>query len=155
LGTRGENAKWNNRQNSQGHVGIPLVSSDFISQIPMMSRLLSELGLGLSWIDSKDSDILGKTMGKMSGTFYVKDAKTETDKSGRKIIAAQDFVNQYNVKTVFGIGGGYLIGSTFITVIIFTRETIEKEQVSEFLPLLNTFKMGTTSLISRGKIFAD
>jgi len=154
LGTRGENKGWNNRHDSMGHVGIPLVSSAFIDEIPMMSRLLKELGLGLEWIDSKDSNIVGETMGKMSGLFYVKDAATEVDQRGRKIIAAQDFVERCHVKTVFGLGGGYLIGKMFITTIIFTRETIEKEPIKSFLPLLNAFKMSTTALVSQGKIFA-
>ncbi len=153
LGTRGENKDWNSRHNSEGHVGIPLVSSAFIDEIPMMSRLLKELGLGLEWIDSKDSNIVGETMGKMSGLFYVRDAATEVDQRGRKIIAAQDFVERYHVKTVFGLGGGYLIGKMFITTIIFTRETIDKDHITSFLPLLNAFKMSTTSLVSQGKIF--
>ncbi len=56
LGTRGEDMRWNDRRNSQGHVGIPLVSADFIDAIPMMSRLLKELGLDLNWIASDDTE---------------------------------------------------------------------------------------------------
>lgn len=154
LGTRGEKATWNNRHNSQGHVGIPLASGDFIEAIPMMSRLLRELGLGLDWIDRGDTDIVAKTMGALSGVFYVPDARTAVDHKGRKIIAAQDFVSAYNVKTVFGIGGGYMLGNAFITNIVFTREMLDKTQVRLFTPAVNTFKIGTSSLVSRKKIFA-
>ena len=45
LGTRGVASAWNARQDSKGHIGIPLASADFIDRIPMMSRLLKELGL--------------------------------------------------------------------------------------------------------------
>jgi len=40
LGTHGVEENWNARLNSQGHIGIPLASADFIDSIPMMSRLL-------------------------------------------------------------------------------------------------------------------
>jgi hypothetical protein len=154
LGTRGEEDAWNNRRNSRGHVGIPLASGDFIEAIPMMSRLLKELGLGLDWIDSGDTEIVAKTVGGMAGVFYVPDARTTVDQKGRKIIAAQDFVSAYDVKTVFGIGGGYLTGYVFITNIVFTRETIEKRQTERFMPVVNTFKTGTIRMVSGNKIFA-
>ena len=154
LGTRGEEEAWNNRHNSRRHVGIPLASGDFIEAIPMMSRLLKELGLGLDWIDSGDTKIVAKTVGAMAGVFYVPDARTTVDHKGRKIIAAQDFVFTYDVKTVFGIGGGYLTSYVFITNIVFTRETIEKRQAEQFMPVVNTFKAGTIRMVSGNKIFA-
>lgn len=153
LGTRGKKAAWNNRRYSQGHVGIPLASGDFIEAIPMMSRLLKELGLGLNWIDSGDTEIVGRTIGAMAGVFYVRDAKTAVDHKGRKIIAAQDFVSAHNVKTVFGIGGGYLTSNIFTTNIVFCSETIEKNRVELFIPVMNTLKAGTMRLASRKKIF--
>jgi len=155
LGTRGENAAWNNRHNSQGHVGIPLASGNFIEAVPMMSRLLKELGLGLDWIDSGDTKIVAKTIGGLAGVFYVPDARTTVDQQGRKIIAAQDFVSAYNVKTVFGIGGGYMGGNVFVTNIVFIREIIEKRLAEQFMPVVNTFKTGTMSLVSGKKIFAQ
>lgn len=154
LGSRGEEAAWNDRHDSQGHVGIPLVSGDFIDAIPMMSRLLKELGLGLDWIDSRDTKIVSLGIGRQSGVFHVPDAKTAVDEKGRKIIAAQDFVSNYGIKTVFGIGGGYLTGDIFITNIVFNREIIEKDQAKLFIPVVNTLKTCTTTLASTNKIFA-
>ena len=155
LGTRGEKAAWNDRHKSQGHVGIPLASGDFIEAVPMMSRLLKELGLGLDWIDSGDTEIVSKTMGGIAGVFYVPDAKTTVDHKGRKIIAAQDFVSAYNVKTVFGIGGGYLAGNVFATNIVFTREALGKRQAERFMPVVNTFKTGTMRFVSSKRVFAQ
>jgi hypothetical protein len=157
LGTRGERTTWNSRHNSQGHVGIPLASADFIEAIPMMSRLLKELGLNLDWIDSGDTEIVAKTIGTMAGVFYVPDARTAVDHRGRKIIAAQNFVAEYDVRTVFGLGGSYLYAggsSTFLTNIVFTRETLEKRQVERFIPLVNEFKTATAGLDASGKVFA-
>ncbi len=107
LGTRGERSQWDDRCNSQGHIGIPLASSDFIERVPMVSRLLKELGAEVDWIGSDDTELVAMTIENISGIFHVYDAKTEVDNKGRKIIAAQDFVDEYEVKTVFGIGGCY------------------------------------------------
>jgi hypothetical protein len=119
----------------------------------MMSRLLKQLGFDLSWIDSKDTEIVTKTMGAMSGVFYVPDAKTTVDVKGRKIIAATEFVENYSVKTVFGVGGAYM-GGTFITIIVFTRESLEKSLVEPFILVVNYFKTSTMRLVMEGKMFA-
>jgi hypothetical protein len=44
LGTHGQQAEWNDRRKSKGHMGIPLISSAFVSAIPMISRLLKDFG---------------------------------------------------------------------------------------------------------------
>ena len=72
----------------------------------MISRLLKELGVPLDWVDGHDSSMIEKTMARSAGLFFVEDASEATDQEGRKIIAAQDFVSQYGVKGVFGIGRG-------------------------------------------------
>lgn len=157
LGTRGEKSTWNSRHNSEGHVGIPLASSNFIGEIPMLSRLLNELGLGLDWIDSADASIVSRKIGKMAGVFHVEDAKTNVDHRGRKIIAAQDFVEAHKIKTVFGVGGTYLYSTsnTFIVNINFTRESIQKHKAGLFVSLINIFKTKTVNLHSANKLFAE
>jgi hypothetical protein len=153
LGTSGEEDAWNDRRKSRGHIGVPLVSEDFIDQIPMMSRLLKSLGLSLDWLSGNGTGITQSTMGKMAGIFYVADARTAVDEKGRKIIAAQDFVAKHNVRTVFGVGGGYVQEATFIVLIVFAREQIDEERARCFLPLATMIKAGTTGLLLRGRIF--
>lgn len=154
LGTYGEDIIWNDRHNSNGHVGIPLASADFIGLIPMMSRLMKALGVPLDWISSTDRTIIAKAIGNIAGVFYVPDAKVSTDEQGRKIIPTQDFVDRYKVKTVFGIGGGYILGATFITIIVFTREEIEQQKAELFMPLISLLKSTTTNMVTQGRIFA-
>ena len=89
----------------------------------------------------------------MAGIFYVPDAGTAVDEKGRKIIAAQDFVAKYNIKTVFGIGGGYIKDVTFIALIVFARERLDEDRAQCFLPLATVIKAATTSLLLRKKIF--
>lgn len=150
LGTSGDNPDWNNRKSSQGHVGIPLVSANFIEAIPMMSRLLKQLGLGLDWIGSADTSVVKHTIGSMSGVFYVADASQEVDRYGRKVIAAQDFVAQHGIKSVFGFGGGYLTGaSTFSVTTIFMRESVSESQARLFASAMAFFKTVTGPLVSK------
>jgi histone H3/H4 len=153
LGTRGVKPAWNDRHNSNGHVSIPLASADFIDRIPMVSRMLKEVGLDLSWVDRQKS-VVTKTLAGLSGVFYVSDAETAVDDKGRKIISAQDFVQAYKIKSVFGCAGGYPIGGTFITMIIFCREAVKQSTAEQFLPFISAFKAGTVSLVSSKAIFA-
>ena len=120
----------------------------------MMSRLLKQLGGGLDWIDSNDTELVLKTVGSLSGVFYVRDARTEVDQKGRTIIVAKEFVETYDVKTVFGVGGGYLGSSKLFTTIVFVREHLEKSLVERFMIQANKFKTATMNLVEEGKIFA-
>ncbi len=154
LGTRGLKPEWNDRHMSQGHVGIPLASAAFVDQTPMIAELLKEVGLDLDWIDSGEMDIVTKAVGGVSGIFYVQDARQAVDLKGRKVISAQDFVEANDVKTVFGLAGGYPTSKTFITIILFCREMLEKSQVELFVPLIDALKANTTYLASTGAVFA-
>lgn len=152
MGTMGVERDWHVRKRSQGHLGIPLPTKDFVQAIPMMSALLEQLGFDLGWIRG-EPEIVARKMGRMAGTFYVGDAATALDSKKRKIIAAQDFVSQYSVKTVFGVGGGYTLTDKFLTVICFCREHIEKERAIWFQGFANLFKSETSSLVSNPSKF--
>lgn len=155
IGSAGESPQWNDRKKSEGHIGIPLASGHFIGQIPMMSRLLKQLGLELDWIDKWDAKIVSESgLSAFGGTFYVRDARTEKDAKGRNIIAAQDFVAQKGVKTVFGFGGGYMATKSFAVFIVFTCEEIEEDIVQRFQMLVSKFKAASTPLVGSGKVFA-
>jgi hypothetical protein len=140
-------------EDSQGHVGIPLASADFIESIPMMSRLLKELGVPLDWIEQSDTEIVAKTIGRISGLFYVPEARSTVDNKGRNIIAAQDFVSEYGVRTVFGFGGGYTLSQTFLAIIVFSREPVAKETAQRFMALVNSIKIATYDRVRNNRIF--
>jgi hypothetical protein len=147
LGTIGKKEEWNDRNKSKGHQGIPLASEKFIDSIPMLSALLEELGFDLGWIrDGKE--ILTHSSGRLGGTFYVEDASSVKDKKDRLIIPMQDFVKEFNIKTVFGFGGSLSGKEKFFAVICFTREHITRKQVSLFEILGHTFKIETMNSIS-------
>ena len=152
LGTIGKEEEWRNRKKSQGHQGIPLPTPDFVKSIPMMSALLEQLGFNLGWIRG-EPDIVAQHVGKLMGSFYVEDAVKTKDSKGRNIIAAQDFVRKYGIKSVFGFGGGYATGGKMLTVICFLNETIDKKLAVNFQSLGPTFIVKTQNLIANKKYF--
>jgi hypothetical protein len=155
LGTMGVEPAWCDRLRSTSHVGIPLVSREFITRIPMISRLLQQLGIELDWFERSDTAIVGQTFGFQSGVFYVDDAAMAVDVQGRNIIAAQEFVTHYGVRTVFGVGGGYVGTPVYATIIVFCRDRIEQVHAENFRAHIDRFKAETEALARHGRIFAE
>jgi len=153
MGTRGLEPEWNDRTASRAHVGIPLASAEFVDAIPMISRLLSELGIAIGGMDGGGAQIVRSKVGNLSGMFYVSDARTETDDQGRLILSAQDFVEEHGVRTVFGFGGAYMLERSYCAVILFARETIEADHAHELAPLSSALKAATMRLVDQGRFF--
>ena len=154
IGTHGQEEDWRDRRKSKGHVGIPLISSAFVDAVPMISRLLQEMGVPLEWADSRDTGIIIETIGRSAGLFFVDHAAQSTDSQGRKIIAAQDFVSAYDVKSVFGIGGAY-DGGEMIVIVVFCRDAFSRATAEQFLALMNLFKSNTHGLVEPTRIFSS
>lgn len=155
LGTSGDKAEWNSRHTSKAHVGIPLISADFIDGIPMIARLLQDLGVSVRGMGAANPGIETSMFGRLGGLFYVEDAKIAVDQSGRKIISAQDFVSAHGVQTVFGTAGLYFLTKSFISLIVFTRDRISRETARHFMPLGGVITTATSELANRGKLFAQ
>lgn len=150
LGSRGREPAWNDHRQSQHHLGIPLVSEAFVAEIPMVSQLLRQLGLQVDWLDRTGGDLTLR-----DGLFYVADATQAKDDQGRDIIPRQDFVAQYGVKTVFGLGGRYLLGEkNLLSTIAFCNTDLAAETARLLLPVLRPYKVTTGELLKQGKIFA-
>ena len=131
-----------------------MISSPFVEAIPMISRLLKELGVPMTWVDSHDTEIIVKTMDPSGGLFFVDDAAEATDHQGRKIIAAQDFVSSYSVKSVFGTGGVYP-GGQIVVIVAFCRDGFTRAEAERFLEVNSWFRNKTGSLVQATEIFAE
>jgi hypothetical protein len=153
IGTYGQEGDWCDRRKSRGHIGIPLISSAFVGAIPMISRLLHELGIPMDWIDTHETAVIIETVGRKGGLFYVGNAAKAMDQEGRKIIVAQDFVSDYNVQTVFGIGGAYAGGQIF-TIVVFCRDLLPHKVAEYFIPLTDLFRGKTSTFVETGKFFS-
>ena len=155
LGTCGSRVEWNDRHQSQGHLGIPLVSAAFIEEIPMLACLLKQLEFDLECLDSQHTEFSQRSLeGGVTGLFYVEDAASTTDNRGRLVIPAQDFVAEHGIKTVFGLGGLYHSG-TFFTVVAFTRDLIERSAITRYAPLVMTIQVTTTTLDRERRYFRN
>ena len=154
LASRGAEEAWNDRRSSRDHLGIPLLSERFVAEIPMISRLLNEIGFAPAWRGS-EAGFVTKTLANVNGIFYVGDARTAVDDRERSIIPATAFVERYGIRTVFGFGGSYLGRHMFISAIVFCRDEIARSQAMRFIPLIGSFKAATTRLVNRGAIFSD
>jgi len=134
---------------STTHRCAELVSREFVAAIPMMSRLLAQLGVGTSWLDegalSPNSNV--------AGTFHTPDAKVATDEQGRLVIPAREFVEQNDVKSVFGVGSTYADG-TLLALMCFTSEFIERAASERYLPLFVQFRHSTAGAVSKLRIFS-
>jgi hypothetical protein len=147
IATHGLEKNWCDRRKSKGHIGIPLISSSFVDSIPMISRLLKELGVPVEWVDRHDAEIILETVGQSAGLFFVENAAEATDRQGRKIIAAQDFVSNYGVRSDSG--------GEMIVIVVFCRDAIPRAATECFLPLANLFKSKTSSLAGSSTVFAQ
>ncbi len=154
LASRGVEEAWNDRRRSRDHLGIPLLSERFVAEIPMISRLLNEIGFAPAWRGS-ESGFVTKTLANVNGVFYVGDARTAADDRDRNIIPATAFVERYGIRTVFGFGGSYLGRHMFISAIVFCRDEIARSQAMRFIPLIGSLKAATTRLVNRGAIFSN
>lgn len=151
FGTSGARPEWESRLTSATHKVIPLASRAFVDNIPMVARLLAELDLP---IEAGDAEALtGRVLGGgWYGIFFVKDARSSLDSAGRHIIPAQDFVAEQQIKCVWGIGVAYPNGSV-ATLISFTREELDRSRVEALVPLMRTFKVATSALVSASRMF--
>lgn len=154
LGTRGFRDRWNDRRRSQNHLAIPLLRASFVKTLPMISRLMTDLGTGVEWIEKQTTLIVVKSIGRMAQLLYVEDAATAETRDGFKIVAAQDFVAAHRIKTVLGMGGAYP-NRAFVAIAIFAKESFSQAQAEKFLPLLNTLKTATMSQVMAGRIFRE
>jgi hypothetical protein len=152
LGSRGKRPSWNHRHRSERHLAVLLVSASFIKTIPMVARLLGDMGNGLEWVQKQDKNMIVKAMGQMARVLYVEDALETRTRDGYDVIPDRSFVEENKVRTVLALGGAYLNG-TIVAVVLFTNERVPSERVEKLLPVVHGFKIATMKAVMRGHIF--
>lgn len=152
LGTAGVERAWNDRRLSAGHLAIPLVDRSFVTDAPMIAKLLADLQVDLGVLDDSFATHTSPMIGSDGGKFYVGDAATAVDSRGRLVIPSREFVRKYGVRTVFGMGGSYYDG-TLAVAIFFTTEKLERLVADRFGSFISTFKSRTTRLQQAGSVF--
>ncbi len=156
LGSRGQETSWNRRTLSKSHRAFPLLSREFVHARPMISRLLSDLGLPLDGIVRVGKGVkLQQLMGGASTRlFHVPDARTATDIEGRNIVPQQDFVKTFGVRSVFALGGTWPNGSAGF-FLAFAREVLDITVARQLAPIMTVFRSVTTSLVMQRRFFEE
>lgn len=126
LATRGDLPEWNDRHRSQGHAAIPLPSEKIVENAPMISQLISQLGLDISSIVQPDPAMIIDLAQQTYNVFHIADAM------GSPYIPAQEeFVIPFGIRSVLGFGGMLPSGNLFATI-LFTRTHIPRETADLF-----------------------
>jgi hypothetical protein len=152
-GTSGLAPPWNDRRKSEGHVSIPLLTREFVEALPMVTRLMNDIGAGLAWIDKGETSLFEEVLG--SKVFFVANAAEALDSNGRRIIPAGEFVSKFGVRTVFGMGGSYLDGKTLAALILFTNEPLTMEKVRPFSTLMPSFISRSMPAVLKDHFWSD
>lgn len=129
LATAGDEPGWNRRSSSVSHRAIPLASEDLLARMPMISNLLSQLGVRVEAMLRQVPDFLVAAESQSFNVFYVPEAR------GSPLIPDQEaFVRPYGIQSVLGFGGVLSAGDIF-SVILFSRIPISRDTAALFRTL--------------------
>ena len=129
FGTAGERPEWNDRNRSRRYRSIPITDKQVLSQFPMVSQLLQQLGVDFtSKIQPKSGLPVDRTEHTLD-VFHVAAAK------GSPFLPAQEeFVIPFGIESVVGFGGVFP-SKEFFTVILFSKQKISRETAELFKSL--------------------
>ncbi|MBF0135762.1 MAG: EAL domain-containing protein [Magnetococcus sp. DMHC-1] len=143
LATRGLRPAWNDPAASLNHLVIPFIDKEFITNIPMISQLLKQIGLDIDVILNPDPELLVDLGQQSFGVFFVRNAL------GSQYIPAQkEFVEPMQVKSVLGFGGILPDGNLF-AIILFSRTEIPIETTKLFRVITLNIKVGLFAIANR------
>ncbi|MHB8588433.1 MAG: hypothetical protein ACYDA0_06230 [Candidatus Dormibacteraceae bacterium] len=125
LGTAGELPEWNRRQTSAAHRAIPLSSRVAIEKLPMVSRLIRDLGVSVDALVDPPVSETTSDPGVPLNVFYVQRAE------GHRSVPDQRFVREHGIQSVVAFGGS-ISTSDLWTIIIFTQVELRPEVAGLF-----------------------
>jgi hypothetical protein len=146
LATAGQKPEWNDRRSSISHQAIPLPSAEILAKAPMVSSLLSELGVEADRLLSPTGNILVESQLSSFNVFYVSEAV-----GSPYIPAQQEFALPMGLRSVLGFGGMLPAGEIF-AVILFSKVHIPRDTADLFKTLALNVKLAVMPF--EGKVFA-
>ena len=142
LATAGELPAWNSRHESVGHRAIPLANAAAIERLPMISRLVDQLGVGSERLLDPEPKLMLDLEQHTFNIFHVEDAADSP-----YIPAQADFVRPFGVRSVLGFGGVLPSGDLFATI-LFTRVHVPPNTAQLFKPLALAAKVALLPFVS-------
>ncbi|MBK5275778.1 MAG: hypothetical protein JJE30_12085 [Desulfuromonadales bacterium] len=135
LATAGDKTEWNSRKISRGHQAIPLPSEEAVNQAPMVSNLITQLGIPLGMVLRPEPELLLDMEQKTYNVFHVPEAL-----GSPYIPAQQEFVTPCGIRSVLGFGGLLPSGEMF-AVIMFFKVPVSRETANLFKTISLSVKM--------------
>ena len=134
LGTAGVEPAWNARRMSAGHQAIPLPSPKIVGRFPMISQVITQLGVDIRRVLRPSDDLIMDLHERTYNVFYVADAQ-----GSPHIPAQEQFVKPFGIRSVIGFGGVLPSGDLFV-VVLFSKVQIPRTKAELFKPLAVTVK---------------
>jgi hypothetical protein len=147
LATAGDKPEWNSRAHSSGHKAIPLPSEKAVESSPMISQLLSQLGISAATLLKADQSLMLDAGERSFNVFHLAHAE-----GSPHVPAQKEFVIPYGVKSVLGFGGLLPPGELFV-VILFAKAEIHRETAELFKTLALSTKLAMVPFLD-GRVFA-
>ena len=139
--TRGERPPWCEVRRSVGHQAIPLISAEQVQGIPMIARLLEQLGVPVSLVLAPSTELLLEAAETRYNVFFVPEAL------GSPFIPAQeDFVEPYGIRSVLGFGSLLPTGGLYATI-LFSRQALPAETAQAFRTLALSVRLAALKLL--------
>jgi hypothetical protein len=126
MATRGQEPDWNSPEKSRGHRVIPLLSVEMVEQAPMISQLITQMGLPIAAVVRPSRALLLDQSDANYNVFYVPQAL-----GSPHIVAQKEFVAPYRIESVLGFGGLLASGELF-ALIMFSRVPISSDTADQF-----------------------
>ncbi|GAC1685286.1 MAG: hypothetical protein PVS2B1_05120 [Candidatus Dormibacteraceae bacterium] len=145
MGTAGALPEWNRRQTSAAHRAIPLSSHAAIERLPMVSRLIRDLGVSVDALVDPTVSEATSDPGVPLSVFYVRRAE------GHSAVPDQEFVRVHGIRSVVAFGGS-ISSSDLWTTILFTRVELRPEVAGLFRLLASDISIAVVSRL-RLKLF--
>ena len=149
VATRGDEPAWNSRRTSRAHRAIPLMSVEMVQQAPMIAQLITQLGLPIAQVVRPSRTLLLDDEQKAHNVFYVPDAV-----GSPHIVAQDEFVKPYGIRSVLGFGGVVASGDLF-AVIMFSKVSIPPDAADQFRVLGLNLKIAVLPFARKPLFRAD
>jgi signal transduction histidine kinase/DNA-binding response OmpR family regulator len=149
LGTAGDDPEWNDRHRSQRHRVFPLPSEEIVTRLPMISQLITQMGIDVRCMLHPTPSTLLMAEQKTYNVFHIPVARNSPF-----IPAQETFVIPCDIQSVLGFGG-LLPSGEFFTLILFSRTLISQETACLFKPCALAAKVALLPFDCDEHIFAQ
>lgn len=146
LATTGVEPAWRDRVRSRHHRVIPLPSRQAVERAPMVSSLLTDLGVDLDAVLEGRPPAARPAASRRLDVFHVPQAV-----GSPRVPAQESFVVPYGVRSVLGFGGLLPDGQVF-AVLLFSRARITPEAAALFRPVAHAVHLALLPFLG-GAVF--